>query len=90
MICLFFIISLNLTMEKIKLIWDFRGSDGKNIAIHHEKHLKEFFEIENKKMFQSGTEALNESHHLAYVIILKKDLNEIKLILKPDRGEIVD
>ena len=90
MICLFFRISLNLRMEKIKLIWDFRGPHGKNTAKHHEKHLKEFFKIENKKMFQSGTEALNELHHLAYIIILKKDLNEIKLILKPHRGEIVD
>ena len=90
MICLFFIIILNLRMEKIKLIWDFRGPHGKNTAIHHEKHLKEFFEIENKKLFKSGTETLNELHHLAYVIILKKDLNEIKLILKPNRGEIVD
>ena len=89
MICLFFIISLNLKMEKIKLIWDFRGPHGKNTAIHHEKHLKEFFKIENEKMIQSGTEALNELHHLAYVIILKKDLNEIKLKLKPNRGEIV-
>ena len=77
-------------MEKIKLIWDFRGPHGKNTAIHHEKHLKEFFEIENKKLFESGTESLNEVHHLAYTIILKKDLNEIKLILKPNRGEIVD
>ena len=90
MTCLFFRISLNLRMEKIKLIWDFRGPNGKNTATHHEKHLKEFFKIENKKMFQSGTEALNELHHLAYVIILKKDLNEIKLTLKPHRGEIVD
>ena len=77
-------------MEKIKLIWDFTGPNGENTAIHHEKHLKEFFEIENKKLFKSGTETLNELHHLAYVIILKKDLNEIKLILKPNRGEIVD
>ena len=90
MICLFFIISLNLRMEKIKLIWDFRGPNGKNTATHHEKHLKEFFKSENKKMFQSGTEALNELHHLAYIIILKKDLDEIKLMLKPHRGEIVD
>ena len=90
MICLFFIISLNLRMVKIKLIWDFRGPNGKNTATHHEKHLKEFFKIENKKMFQSGTEALNELHHLAYIIILKKDLDEIKLMLKPHRGEIVD
>ena len=90
MTCLFFRISLNLRMEKIKLIWDFRGPNGKNTATHHEKHLKEFFKIENKKMFQSGTEALNELHHLAYIIILKKDLDEIKLMLKPHRGEIVD
>ena len=53
MICLFFIIILNLRMEKIKLIWDFRGPHGKNTATHHEKHLKEFFEIENKKLFKS-------------------------------------
>jgi len=77
-------------MEKIKLIWDFRGPHGKNTAIHHEKHLKEFFEIENKKLFESGTESLNELHHLVYTVILKKDLNEIKLILKPNRGEVVD
>ena len=77
-------------MEKIKLIWDFRGPHGKNIAIHHEKHLKEFFRIENKKLLESGTESLNELHHLAYTVILKSDLDEIKLMLKPNRGEIVD
>ena len=77
-------------MEKIKLIWDFRGPHGKNTAIHHEKHLKEFFRIENKKLLESGTESLNELHHLAYAVILKSDLDEIKLMLKPNRGEIVD
>ena len=77
-------------MDKIKLIWDFRGPHGKNIAIHHEKHLKEFFEIENKQLFQSGCETLNELHHLAYIIILREDLDEIKLKLRPNRGEIID
>ena len=86
----FFIIILNLRMEKIKLIWDFRGPDGKNIAYSSRETFKRIFEIENKKLFKSGTESLNELHHIAYVIILKKDLNEIKLILKPNRGEIVD
>ena len=77
-------------MEKIKLIWDFRGHDGKNTAIHHKKHLKEFFEIENKQLFESGCETLNELHHLAYIIILKEDLDEIKLKLRPNRGEIFE
>ena len=77
-------------MEKIKLIWDFRGPNGKNTAIHHEKHLKEFFEIENKQLFESGCETLNELHHLAYIIILREDLDEIKLKLRPNRGEIIE
>lgn len=77
-------------MEKIKLIWDFRGHYGKNTAIHHEKHLKEFFEIENKQLFESGCETLNELHHLAYIIILREDLDEIKLKLRPNRGEMID
>ena len=77
-------------MEQIKLIWDFRGHDGENTAIHHEKHLKEFFEIENKQLFESGCETLNELHHLAYIIILREDLDEIKLKLRPNRGEMID
>jgi len=75
-------------MEKIKLIWDFRGPNGKKTAIHHEKHLKEYFEIEKKKLFESGTENLNEMHSLAYAIINKKDLNETRKILRPNRGKI--
>ena len=76
-------------MEKIKLIWDFRGPSGKNTAIHHERHLKEFFEIEKKGLIKSGVEAINEMHMSAYVIIDKKDLEFIKLALKPHRGKLV-
>ena len=74
-------------MERIKLIWDFRGPNGKRTAIHHEKHLKEFFEIEKKNLFDSGTESLNEMHHLTYAVIGKENLNELKKILKPNRGK---
>jgi hypothetical protein len=74
-------------MERIKLIWDFRGPNGKRTAIHHEKHLKEFFEIEKKKLFDSGTESLNEMHHITYAIIEKENLHELKKILKPNRGK---
>lgn len=77
-------------MKKIKLIWDFRGPDGINTAIHHEKHLKEFFKIEKKNLIESGIETLNEFHHLAYAIILEDNLEEIKLTLKPNRGQIAN
>ena len=75
-------------MEKIKLIWDFRGPNGKNTAIHHEKHIKEFFEMEKKTLINSGVETLNEFHHTAFAVILKTDLEQIKLALKPNRGQI--
>ena len=41
-------------MNKIKIIWDFRGPVSQKIADHHEKHLQEFFKKENKKLYESG------------------------------------
>ena len=77
-------------MDRIKLIWDFWGPNSKNTAIHHEIHLKEFYKIKKKELIHSGTELINDSHCIAFAIIPKNDLNEIKLILKPNRGEISD
>ena len=34
-------------MQKIKLIWDFRGSNTLQMATHYNKHTKEFFELKN-------------------------------------------
>ena len=77
-------------MEKIKLIWDFWGPYSKNTAYHHEIHLKEFFKNEKKNLIESGVDRINEMHYAAFIIIPKKNLNEIKLILKPKRAEIAD
>ena len=33
-------------MEKVKLIWDFRGPSSKHTAIHFKTHLLEFFQSE--------------------------------------------
>tara|TARA_B100000579_G_C22090255_1_gene514153 strand:+ start:233 stop:466 length:234 start_codon:yes stop_codon:yes gene_type:complete len=76
-------------MKKTKLIWDFRGPYGKNTAIHYEKHLREFFIVKKIKLIKSGIEVINESHHSSYVIILNKNLDKVKLILKPNRVEIL-
>ena len=67
----------------------FQRTYGNNTAIHHELHLKEFFKIEKKKLIDSGTESLNEMHFIAYAIIDKKDLEEIKTKLKPNRGKLI-
>jgi len=77
-------------MEKAKLIWDFRGTYGKNTAIHYEKHLREFLKHKKINLIKSGIVTINELNHLAYVIILKENLDEVKLVLKPNRVEILN
>ena len=77
-------------MKKIKLIWDFRGPNGRKTSIHHEKHIREFFRLEKMCLIESGTESLNDFHYFAYAIILGKDLEKIKSILKPNRGKLVE
>ena len=77
-------------MEKTKLIWDFRGPYGKNTAIHYEKHLREFLKLRKINLIKSGIETVNEFHYLAYVIILKENLDKVKLVLKPNRVEILN
>ncbi|MBT3754459.1 MAG: hypothetical protein HOG23_05510 [Flavobacteriaceae bacterium] len=76
-------------MSYLKLIWDFKGPSSEKIAEHHETHLKEFFILENKKLIKSGIELLNNSHHIAFAIIKKCDLEYIKHKLKPNRGQNV-
>ena len=77
-------------MEKAKLIWDFRGTYGKNTAIHYEKHLREFLKLKKITLIKSGLETINVLHHLAYIIILKENLDKVKPVLKPNRVEILN
>ena len=76
-------------MQRIKLLWDFRGPSAKKIASHHLKHLKDFFKVEDKKLIESGIKKENEFHYVSFAVILDKDLESIKLNLKPNRGQKV-
>ena len=53
-------------MKKIKLIWDFRGSNDIQTATHYTKHLIEFFEEKKLTLIDYGVETISEFHHLAY------------------------
>ena len=44
-------------MKKVKLIWDFKGSDTYKMATHYNKHLIEFFESKSIQLFESKIEA---------------------------------
>jgi hypothetical protein len=77
-------------MEKIKLIWDFRGPASPQTAAHFKIHLLEFFASEKMLLIESGVESMNEFHHYTYAVIDRQNLEGIKSALKPTRGQLVN
>lgn len=77
-------------MEKVKLIWDFRGPDANATAEHHIIHLKEFAEKENLVIIDYGIEPYSDLFQAAYIITEKSNLEVIKQALKPHRGQLVN
>ncbi len=75
-------------MRKLKLIWDFRGSDALKIAEHHVIHLKEYIQIENLDLNITGFEAVNELHALVFMVVTEGSMKPIRDALKPHRGEV--
>ena len=75
-------------MRKLKLIWDFRGPDAKQIAIHHEIHLKDYIKIENTELNITGTEQLDNLHHTAFMVVNESEMKPIRDALKPHRGQV--
>lgn len=76
-------------MEKIRLIWDFRGPTSSQTAAHFKIHLLEFFTSQKMLLLDSGIESMSENHHYTYAVIDKQNLEAIKSALKPTRGQLV-
>ena len=75
-------------MRKLKLIWDFKGPDGKKTAEHHLIHLKEYVQRKNFEFIATGTESLSEMHHIAFAAVEEKDMIEVRDELRPHRGQL--
>ena len=76
--------------QNIKLIWDFKGQDGKQTALHHEIHLNEFLTKEKLPNFEVGMEQIEELHHIAYMMVDKPRMIIIRDALLPHRGQIIE
>lgn len=74
-------------MKRIKLIWDFRGPNAKPIAEHHAIHLQEFAISEGLQHTICKTEEISEMHHIAYLVVEEKHMNDLRERLKPNRGQ---
>ena len=74
--------------RKIKLIWDFRGEDAKETAIHHTIHLKEFADAENLPFYNIDIQEVNPMLCAAFMIVDETNMKIFRDALKPHRGEI--
>ena len=74
-------------MKKLKLIWDFHGSDAQKTAEHHEIHLKEYIAAKNLELKTTGVEAISEMHHVAYMVVYENEMVSVRDVLKPHRWE---
>ncbi|MGB1040667.1 MAG: hypothetical protein ACPGVD_07330 [Flavobacteriales bacterium] len=70
------------------MIWDFRGEDGHQTAIHHEIHLKEFVIKENIPSTETGVEQISEFHSSAFLVLDEPFMKIVRDALLPHRGEL--
>ncbi|MAY22735.1 MAG: hypothetical protein CMC74_08145 [Flavobacteriaceae bacterium] len=74
-------------MNKVKMIWDFRGPNAHPIATHHAKHLEEYAIAENLPDWDIGVSLVSEMHSIAYFIVPEALVPELRTALKPNRGQ---
>lgn len=74
--------------RKIKLLWDFRGPDAREIARHHAVHLADFIKKEGLSLDISGHQDLSEMHSVAFMVVEESKMIQIRDALLPHRGEI--
>ena len=77
-------------MKKVKLIWDFRGTDTQKMAEHYNKHLVEFFESKKINLIESGFTRVSEMYNFTYAVIDKLDVNNVKDAIKPHRALLLN
>ena len=75
-------------MRQLKLIWDFKGPNGKKTAEHHLIHLKDYIQMNDLNISITGTEDIHEMHSIAYLVVNEVEMPLIRDILKPHRGQI--
>jgi hypothetical protein len=74
--------------RNIKLIWDFRGPEAKQIAEHHAVHLREFSEREGLPFVQAGVEQVSPMHCLAFIVVGEERMITFRDALVPHRAVV--
>jgi hypothetical protein len=75
---------------KAKLVWSFSGEGAMKTAEHHLIHLKEYSKSEKVEVIEFGTEQKTEFTAIAFMIVAKDLVNDLRQSLKPHQGFLVD
>ena len=75
-------------MERVKLIWDFRGPNAGPIAQPHCINFREFIQAENLEHSFCEVEKQTDMHHIAYMVVPKEHMLDLRERLKPNRGQL--
>ena len=75
-------------MERIKLIWDFRGPMAAKTAEHHVIHLKEFAQMEGLDLEPIEFVVQSEMAAMAFLVCTREQMIPLRDRLRPHRGEL--
>ena len=75
---------------KAKLVWIFSGERALKTAEHHLIHLKEYSHTEKVDVVEFGTEEQTEFIAIAFMIVAKDLVNDLRQSLKPHKGFLVE
>jgi len=75
---------------KAKLVWIFSGEGALKIAEHHLIHLREYSNREKVDVIEFGIEEQTEFIAIAFMIVNKDLVNDLRLRLKPHKGFLVE
>ena len=75
---------------KAKLVWSFSGEGALKTAEHHLIHLKQYSKSENVEVIEFGTEQQTKFIAIAFMIVTKDLVNDLRQSLKPHQGFLLE
>jgi len=75
---------------KAKLVWSFSGEGALKTAEHHLIHLKEYSDKEKVEVLEFGIEQQTEFTAIAFIIVARDLVDELRQSLKPHQGFLVE
>ena len=75
---------------KAKLVWIFSGEGALKTAEHHLIHLKEYSHREKVDVIEFGTEEQTEFIAIAFIIVARDLVDELRQSLKPHKGFLME